>query len=307
LDGVGVLDSTSIMELEQVPKHLLVLGGGDIGLEFGQMFRRFGSRVTIVERGGQLLEQEDTDVAEEVAKIFHEDGIDVLLRSEAVSVSGSVGAIVLRVKTPEGEHELTGSHLLAAAGRKPNTERLNLGAAGVHTDPRGYIPVNDRLETNVPGIYAAGDVNGGPPFTHIAYDDFRILRANLLEHGDARTTGRLLPYTVYIDPQLGRVGLNEKQARAHGKTYQLARIPMTWVARALETDESRGFLKALVDPESKQILGCAFLGIEGGELMSMVQLAMMGRLPYPALRDAIFAHPTLAEGLNTLFTSLSET
>jgi pyruvate/2-oxoglutarate dehydrogenase complex dihydrolipoamide dehydrogenase (E3) component len=305
LDSVPSLDSTSIMELTELPEHLLVLGGGYIGLEFGQMFRRFGSRVSIVQRGPQLLGREDTDVAEAVAQIMKEDGIEVFLQAEAKAAAGSAGRVTLKIATPAGERELTGSHLLVAAGRAPNTDLLNAAAAGIRTDARGNIPVNERLETNVPGIYAVGDVTGGPAFTHISYDDFRILRTNLLEHGHATTTGRLVPYTVYIDPQLGRVGLTEAEAKQQGRKFQVAKMPMSWVARALEMDESRGFMKALVDAESRQILGCAILGIEGGELMSMVEIAMMGKVPYTALRDGIFAHPTLAESLNNLFGNLT--
>ncbi|MCG3121438.1 MAG: putative pyridine nucleotide-disulfide oxidoreductase RclA [bacterium] len=301
------LDSTSIMELDRVPEHLLVLGGGYIGLEFGQMFRRFGSQVSIVQRGKQLLAREDGDVAEEVAQIMRADGINILLETTALRVE-KIGAdkIKLTVRTAAGEQTLLGTHLLVAAGRVPNTERLNLGAAGIALNQRGFIKVNDRLETNVPGIYALGDVKGGPAFTHISYDDYRVIRTNLLAKGQATINNRLVPNTVFIDPQLGRVGLTETEARAQGRNIRIAKIPMTWVARALEVDESRGFMKAIVDADTQQILGCAVLGIEGGELMSMLQIAMMGKVPYPVLQDAIFAHPTLAEGLNTLFTALEE-
>ena len=305
LESVPALDSTSIMELDVLPNHLLVLGGGYIGLEFGQMFRRFGSAVTVVQRGKQLLAREDADVAEEVAKILREDGMEVLLETQAARVAeGGGGTVRLTVSGPAGERTLSGSHLLVAAGRVPNTEALNLSAAGITTDTRGNIPVNDRLETNVPGIYALGDVKGGPAFTHISYDDFRIIKTNLLDGGTATTTGRLVPYTVYIDPQLGRVGMTEAEARAQGRRIRVAKIPMSYVARALEMDESRGFMKAVVDAETGQILGCAVLGIEGGELMSMLSIAMMGKVPYTTLRDAIFAHPTLAESFNILFDEL---
>ena len=274
------LDSTTIMELDVVPEHLVVLGGGYVGLEFGQMFRRFGSRVTIVHRGSQLLTREDPDVAEEVAKILREDGLEIQLNSNAAP---------------------TGSHLLIATGRAPNTASLNLPAAGIETNPKGFIAVDERLETNVKGVFAMGDIKGGPAFTHIAYDDFRILRANILEHGHATTTNRYVPYTVYIDPQLGRVGMTETEAKARNLDFKVYKMPMSHVARALETDETRGFLKALVDKETQQILGAAVLGIEGGEIMTMLQLAMMGSLPFTTLRDATFAHPTLAESLNNLF------
>lgn len=304
LDRIPSLDSTSVMELDVVPEHLLVLGGGYIGLEFGQMFRRFGSRVTIVQRGRQLLPLEDGDVAEAVQGVLVQDGIDVLLETEAVRAESSAGGIRLTIRTPTGERSLEGSHVLRAAGRVPNTERLGLSEAGIAMDAKGFVVVNERLETSVPGVYAMGDIKGGPAFTHISYDDYRVIRTNLLQGGRACITDRLVPYAVFIDPQLGRIGLSERDAKRLGKAVRVARLPMTSVARALELDESRGFMKALVDPESGQILGAAVLGIEGGELMSALQLAMMGGVRYDRMRDAVFAHPTLAESLNNLFSSL---
>ena len=304
LDSVPTLDSTSIMELDILPEHLLVLGGGYIGLEFGQMFRRFGSAVTVVQRGKQLLAREDTDIAEEVTKILREDGVEVLLETQALRAEKADSTVRLTVRTPTGERVLSGTHLLVAAGRAPNTDGLNLGAAGVQIDERGFVQVNERLETNAHGVYGLGDVKGGPAFTHISYDDFRIIRTNLLEGGNATTTGRLVPYTVYIDPQLGRVGLSEGEARTQGRRVRVAKLPMAHVARALEMDEPRGFMKAVVDADTNLILGCAVLGVEGGELMSMLEIAMMGSLPYTTLRDGIFAHPTLAEALNNLFTAM---
>src|ERR671913_1166629 len=308
LDSVPALNSTSIMELDEVPDHLLVLGGSYVGLEFAQMFRRFGSEVTVVQRGPQLMSREDTDVAEAVAEILRQDGVEVLLEAQSRRAErGEDGNIRLTLSTPEGERTLEGSHLLVAAGRPPNTDLLNLGAAGVETDKRGQIKVNERLETNVEGVYALGDVKGGPAFTHISYDDFRIIRTNLLEGGDATITNRKVPYTVFIDPQLGRAGLSEQEAREQERNIGVAKMPMSYVARALEMDESRGFIKAVLDADTGQILGCAVLGIEGGEIMAMLQIAMMGGLPYTALRDAVFSHPTLAESLNNLFATLDET
>ena len=306
LDPARTLNSTSIMELDTVPSHLLVIGGGYVCLEFAQMFRRFGSHVTIIQRGKQLLSREDSDVAEAVARILAEDGIEILLNSTPTAATSAGESVMLHVKTPDGERDLTGSHVLAAAGRVPNTEALNLAAAGVATNERGYIQVNERLETSAPGIYALGDVKGPPAFTHISYDDFRIIRTNLLEGGSVTTTDRLVPYTVFIDPQLGRVGMGEEEARKQGHNIKVAKMPMSWVARADEVDETRGFMKAVVDAETRQILGCAILGIEGGELMAMVEIAMLGHLPYTVLRDAVFAHPTLAESLNNLFTNFGE-
>src|SRR5918992_1555071 len=265
LDSVPTLNSTTIMELDEVPERLLVLGGGYVGLEFAQMFRRFGSEVTVVERGRQLLAREDADVAEAVAEILRQDGVEVLLETQAQRAEQTEdGRIRLTIRTSGGERTREGSHLLVAAGRPPNTDRLNLEAAGVETDKRGFIRVNERLETNVPGIWALGDVKGGPAFTHISYDDFRIVRINLLEGGNATITDRMVPYTVFIDPQLGRVGLSEEEAREQGRNVRVARMPMSHVARALEVDEPRGVMKAVVDADTHQILGCAVLGIEGG-------------------------------------------
>lgn len=304
LDRVPFLDNVSIMELGSVPEHLLILGGGYIGLEFGQLFRRFGSRVTIVQRAEQLLTREDKDVADEIAKILGEDGVDVMLTASVNRVAYAGGKFSLQVAADGNAQTLTGSHLLVAAGRVPNSDTLNLSASGVKTDAKGYIEVSDRLETNVEGIYALGDIKGGPAFTHISYDDYRILKSNLLDGKPASTKGRQVPYCVFLDPQLGRVGLSETEARAEGRKIRVAKLPMTSVARALEVDETRGFMKVVVDADSKQILGAAVLGVEGGEVMAVLETAMMGKLPYTALRDATYAHPTLAESLNNLFMAM---
>lgn len=307
LDSVPTLNSTTIMELDEVPEHLLVLGGSYVGLEFAQMFRRFGSEVTVVQRGKQLMSREDTDVAEAVAEIMRQDGIEVFLQSQVQRAEQDEdGGIQLTVSTPDGQSTLEGSHLLAAAGRPPNTEKLNLKVAGVEMDKRGFIKVNERLETNVEGVYALGDVKGGPAFTHISYDDFRIIRTNLLEGGDATISDRKVPYTVFIDPQLGRAGLSEQEAREQYRNIRVAKIPMSYVARAIEVDETRGFMKAVVDADTDQILGCAILGVEGGEIAAMLQIAMMGEVPYTTLRDTVFSHPTLSESLNTLFAAVEQ-
>ncbi|HEX3271603.1 MAG TPA: mercuric reductase [Ktedonobacterales bacterium] len=306
LDPARTLNSTTIMELDAVPEHLIVLGGGYVGLEFGQMFRRFGARVTIIQRGARLLTREDGDVADEVAKILREDGIDIHLEATPTRVAANGAGFDVTIKTPSGEQVITGSHILAAAGRSPNTETMNLEAAGVRTEKGGFIAVNERLETSAPSVWALGDVKGGPAFTHISYDDYRIIRDNLLEGGSRTTNDRPVPYTVFIDPQLGRMGLGEEEARTAGKNIKVAKMPMSYVARADEVDETRGFMKAVVDAESGQILGCAILGIEGGELMAMVEIAMMGKVPYTTLRDAVFAHPTLSESLNNLFSNFEE-
>ena len=307
LENVRFLDNESIMELDSVPDHLLILGGGYIGLEFGQLFRRFGSRVTIVQSAAQLLTREDADVAEEVTKILKEDGVEVLLSARALRVEPARDEIRLHAAIGGSATTIAGSELLVATGRVPNSDTLNLQAAGVQTDEHGFIQVNDRLETNAKGIYALGDIKGGPAFTHISYDDFRILRANLVEGKQASTRNRQVPYCVFIDPQLGRIGLTENEARALGRKVRVAKLPMSHVARALEVDETRGFMKAVVDADTDQILGAAVLGIEGGEVMAVLETAMMGKLPYTVLRDATYAHPTLAESLNNLFVGLDNT
>jgi pyruvate/2-oxoglutarate dehydrogenase complex dihydrolipoamide dehydrogenase (E3) component len=306
LSDAPYLDSTSIMELDAVPQHLLVVGGGYIGLEFAQMFRRFGSRVTVVQSGAQLLSGEDPDIAEAVLRILRDDGIQVILDSKAARVAKIASDIELTVENSGKLQTLSGTHLLLAVGRVSNADSLNTTAAGIATDEHGYVQVNERLETSAPGIFALGDIKGGPAFTHISYDDFRIIRSNVIEKRNASIAGRLLPYTVFIDPQLGRVGMSETEARKTGRRIRVAKMPMTYVARALELDESRGFMKVIVDADSSQMLGAAVLGIEGGEIMSQIQLAMMGKLPYTVLKDAVFAHPTLAESLNNLFSHFQD-
>ena len=301
LRDVPYLDNASLMEVDEVPEHLLILGGGYIAVEFGQMFRRFGSRVTIIETSEHVLAREDDDVAAALMQILREDGIEIVTQAKVEVVSGASGRVRLQLKDAQ---VLEGSHLLVATGRKPNTQELHLQAAGVETDDKGFVRVNEQLQTNVPHIYAAGDVTGGPEFTHISYDDYRILRDNLLGGGQRKTSDRMVPYVVYTDPQLGRVGLTEKDARQEGKRIKVGQMPMTSVARAKETGEARGLMKVIVDAESDQLLGVAVLGAEGGEIMSMLQIAMMGKLQYQALVDAILAHPTYAESLNNVFLNL---
>ena len=291
LESVAFLDNVSIMELDTVPEHLLVLGGGYIGLEFGQLFRRFGSHVTIIHTRDRLLTREDPDVTQELEKILRQDGVEIFLNTKAKRVSQADGSIRLEIEQQGQAKTVSGSHLLVATGRVPNSDALNLSAAGIETDARGFIKVNDRLETTAGGVYALGDVKGGPAFTHISYDDFRIIRANLLEKQTRTTANRLIPYVVFTDPQLGRVGLTETEARQQHQNVRVAKLPMSSVARALEVDETRGFIKAVVDADTKQILGAAVLGIEGGEIMAVFEVAMMGRLPYTSLRDGIFRPP----------------
>jgi pyruvate/2-oxoglutarate dehydrogenase complex dihydrolipoamide dehydrogenase (E3) component len=304
LGGVPYLDNVSLMELVAVPEHLLVLGGGYEAVEFGQMFRRFGSAVTLMERGKHLLGHEDVEISEAIETILREDGLTIESDANAVRVDGKAGAVTVHL---EDGKSVSGSHLFLGVGRSPNTKELHLDAAGVLVDEHGYVKVDDELRTNVPGIYAVGDVKGGPAFTHVSYDDYRILRDNLVFNtslggkGGRKTTDRTTVYVVYMDPQLGRVGMTETEARKSGRRIKVARMPAAWIARAIETGETRGFLKAIVDADTEQILGAAILAPEGGELMSMFQLAMMGRLRYSVLEDAVFAHPAYAESLNTLW------
>jgi pyruvate/2-oxoglutarate dehydrogenase complex dihydrolipoamide dehydrogenase (E3) component len=305
LDSVDYLDSTSIMELAEVPEHLIVLGGGYVGLEFGQMFRRFGAAVTVLERNARLLVREDEDISDSLAEILRGEGIEILMSSTAAGARpGASGGVEVDITTPEGTRTLTGSHLLVAAGRRPNTDLLDPEAAGLDVSERGFITVNDRLETNVPGVWALGDINGGPPFTHISYDDYRVVKDNVLGAGGATRAGRMVPYTLFTDPQLGRVGLTEAEALKQGRSIRVGRLPMSRVARAIEADETRGMMKAIVDAETDQILGAAVLGIEGGEVATVLQMAMMGGVPYTAIRDGVFSHPTLSESLNNLFMAM---
>ncbi len=300
LDGVDFLDSTSIMELDVVPEHLMILGGGYISVEFGQMFRRFGARVTIIEKNPQLLSREDADVAQRVREILQEDGLEILCDAKVQSVAQDGDEIALQVLAGAEERELRGSHLLVAIGRAPSTGDLGLEKTGVECDEKGYLQVDAQLQTNVAGIYGLGEVAGSPPFTHIAYDDFRILCANLTEDKNCDTKDRLIPWVVFMNPQLGRIGVNEKEAREKGVDYAIAQIEMDAIARPLETGQTRGFWKVLIAPDG-EILGGSFLSMEGGEVMAMLQLAMIGKLSYDKLRDLPIAHPTLAESFNNLF------
>jgi pyruvate/2-oxoglutarate dehydrogenase complex dihydrolipoamide dehydrogenase (E3) component len=300
LDQASYLTNESIMQVTDLPEHLLVLGGGYVGLEFGQMFRRFGSRVTVVHSAEQILPHEDADVARELQQTLEAEGIRFLLKARTTRVERDDGRVVLRLGDGDGAESVRGSHLLVATGRRPNTDDLGLETTGVQTTPQGFIRVNSRLETNVPGIWALGDVNGGPAFTHISYNDYQIVYANLIEGNALTTADRLVPYSVFTDPQLGRVGLTEKEARATGRRLKIGKIPMAWVARAIERDETAGLMKLVVDAQTDQILGAAILSSEGGELVQILEFVMRAGAPYTLLKGAVYIHPTLAEGLWTL-------
>jgi len=297
----GALTHVEALELDHVPEHLVVLGGGYIGLEFSQPMRRFGARVTILERGPHVASREDPDVAAVLEQQYAEEGIDIMLGARALEVTGQSGQRVsVRVSTAAGEQVIEGSDLLVATGRTPNTRDIGLDIAGVELDRRGYVKVNERLETSAPDVWAMGECAGSPQFTHVAFDDYRVVRNNL-SGGQRTTTDRLIPYCVFTDPELGRVGLNESQASRLGISYRLSKVPMSAVLRTRTLSEPRGFLKALVAADSDRLLGFTALGAEAGELIAAVQIAMLTRASYKRLRDAILTHPTMAEGLTTLF------
>jgi pyruvate/2-oxoglutarate dehydrogenase complex dihydrolipoamide dehydrogenase (E3) component len=300
LERIDYLTNASILQLRELPAHLLVIGGGYIGLEFGQMFRRFGSDVTIVHRDDHILPREDVDVTEELQKALEKEGIRFLLRARPTGVDKKDRQVELRVDTEGRSQTVSGSHLLVATGRRPNTEDLGLESAGVQLTPEGFVKVNGRLETNVAGIWALGDVKGGPAFTHISYNDYQIVYANLIEAKNLSTEHRLVPYAVFTDPQLGRVGLTEKEARAAGHKLKVGKIPMSWVARAIERDETAGLMKVVIDAKTDQILGAAILASEGGELVQILEFVMLAGAPYTLLKGAVYIHPTLAEGFWTL-------
>ncbi len=292
------------LELGEVPEHLLVLGGGYIGLELAQAMRRFGSRVTLIERNEQLVSREDDDVTEALTGLFHDEGVEIFLNAKAKRVTGTSGEAVQVVIEQNGvEKTLEGSHLLVATGRKPNTEGIGLELAGIEVTERGYIKVNERLQTTAPGVWAIGEVAGSPQFTHISVDDFRVVHDNLSGSGKRVTTGRQVPFCLFTDPEFARVGLSEKDAKAQGIAYRLFKIPIEAVLRARALGETRGFMKALVENDGEHILGFTAVGVGAGETMAVAQIAVIAGLPYTALRDAVLTHPTLAEGIGVLFSS----
>jgi pyruvate/2-oxoglutarate dehydrogenase complex dihydrolipoamide dehydrogenase (E3) component len=303
LSDARPLTHVEALELDRVPEHLLVLGGGYVGLEFAQAFRRLGSRVTIVDRNDALLHHEDADVSQAIEQLFKDEGIAIATGTVVHGVEGTSGKSVrLRVARGATDEVIEGTHLLVAGGRTPNIDGIGLETAGVETDSHGHIKVNERRETTAKDVLAVGDCAGGPYFTHIAENDFQIVRENLAG-GNRTTTGRQVPFCLFIDPEMARIGLNEREAKARGIRYRLAKIPMSHVLRTYTLSEPRGFLKALVEANGEHILGFTALGVSAGELLPAVQVVMSAGLPYTVLRDTIIAHPTIAEGLNGLFTS----
>lgn len=297
LSDARYFTNENIMDLRSVPEHLIVLGGGYIGLEFGQMFARFGSRVTVIQSGNQILSQEDPDVIAELQRALEAEGIKFICNARTTQVEEKQGSIALSLEPGNAPSVISGSHLLVATGRRPNTEGLGLQEAGVALNQNGTIKVNGRLETSVPGIWALGDVKGGPAFTHISYNDYQIVYGNLIEGRNMTTDKRIVPYSVFTDPELGRVGLTEREARARGYKLKIGKAPMSSVARAQERDETAGLMKIVVDATNDRVLGAAILSSEGGETIHIIYTLMLADAPYTLLKSAVFIHPTLAEGL----------
>jgi pyruvate/2-oxoglutarate dehydrogenase complex dihydrolipoamide dehydrogenase (E3) component len=307
INDIEYLTSTTILDLDYVPEHLLVLGGNYIGLEFGQMFRRFGSKVTILEKSARIVSHEDEDISVEMQKILEAESIVIHNDTQAIRFKQKAGGkITATIVTNGVEQKIKCSHVLIAVGRTPQTKALNLQNTGVVTDEKGNIQVNNKLETSAPGIYGLGDANGGPAFTHISYNDFTIVYRNLVEKQDLNINDRPVPYCMFTDPQLGRVGISETEAKKQGLNYKVAKLPMAHVARAIETGDTRGFMKAVVDAETKEILGVTVLGPEGGEIMTVLQMAMEGGITYDRIRYCVFAHPLYSESLNNLFMTLED-
>lgn len=304
LREAGPLTHVEALELDRVPGRLVVLGGGYIGLEMAQMFRRLGAEVVVVERNGSLIHREDPDVTAVMSELFHDEGIEVHVGTTVETVEGASGDSVRLQATRDGAATVVeGTHLLVAGGRTPNTDGIGLEAAGVEIDAHGHIRVDAKLRTTAEGVWAVGDCAGSPHFTHVALDDFRVVRDGLAG-GDRVTTGRLVPFCLFTDPELARVGLSEREAKEGGVAYRLAKIPMTTVLRSRTLSETRGFLKALIEADGDRILGFTAFGVEAGEVLAVVQVAMIAGLPYTALRDAVFTHPTIAEGLGPLFSAV---
>jgi len=307
LNDIDYLTSTTILDLDFVPDHLLIVGSNYVGMEFGQMFGRFGSKVTMLEKAPRILSREDVDIADAMHKIITDEGVKIYTNATTTGFKKTKkGNIKATVSVAGEEQTITCSHVLMAVGRVPQSKDLNLDKTGVKVDEKGYITVNDKLETNVKGIYALGDVKGGPAFTHIAYNDYTIVYRNLIEDEHLTIKDRPVPYCMFTDPQLGRIGISEDEAIKQKLNVKIAKLPMEHVARAIETGDTRGFMKAVVDADTKKILGAAILGTEGGEVMSVLQMAMEGDITYDRIRYCVFAHPTYSESLNNLFMGLED-
>jgi pyruvate/2-oxoglutarate dehydrogenase complex dihydrolipoamide dehydrogenase (E3) component len=305
LNDIEYLTSTTILDLDKVPDHLLIVGSNYIGMEFGQMFGRFGSKVTMLEKASRILSREDADIADALHKIMVNEGVTIYTDAQTTAFRKTKkGNIKATVTIAGKEDTITCTHVLLAVGRVPQSAALNLDKTGVEVDGKGYIKVNDKLETNVPGIYALGDVKGGPAFTHIAYNDYTIVYRNLIENTNYNINERPLPYCMFTDPELGRIGISEEEAKKQKLNVKIAKLPMAHVARAIENGDTRGFMKAVVDADTKKILGAAILGSQGGEIMTVLQMAMEGGITYDRIRYCVFAHPTYSESLNNLFMAL---
>ncbi len=306
LKDIPYLTSTSIMELEETPEHLIILGGGYIGLEFAQMFRRFGSQVTILDQAPRLVPKEDEDVCEEISRIFHQEKIETVFNAKTYQITRQQGQITLHYRNQDKDLSLTGSHLLIAVGRAPSSNNLGLEEIGVKTTEKGFVKVNDCFETSVKEIYALGDVAGSPPFTHMAFHDASLAFDHIYENKSQSNKDRLAPYCVFIDPQLARVGLNEQEAKQKNVPYKVGKFWMKHAGRPLETDEKDGFFKVLVDPDTRKILGATILSMNGGEILAVIQMAMIGNIPYDVIKTLPIAHPTLAESLNNLMMDIGD-
>ncbi|WP_293312693.1 mercuric reductase [Pedobacter sp. UBA5917] len=301
LNEIDYLTSTTILELDEVPEHLVVIGGNYIGLEFGQMFNRFGSKITIMEKSSSIIAKEDPDISSALTEILTDEKIEIITHVKVDKITKDKNQLQIAIESGKTKKNITASHLLIAAGRIPQTADLGLEKCGVKLDDKGHILVNEKLETNIKGIYALGDVKGGPAFTHIAYNDYTIVYRNLIEGTDYSINDRPVPYCMFTDPQLGRIGISEKEAKEQNLNYEVAVLPMGYVARGIETNETLGLMKAVVDTDTKKILGAAILASEGGEIMSVLQMAMEGGITYDRIRYCVFAHPTYTESLNNLF------
>ncbi|HEX4585458.1 MAG TPA: FAD-containing oxidoreductase [Burkholderiaceae bacterium] len=305
LSSVPYLTNTTMMNVDFVPEHLVVIGGSYVGLEFAQMYRRFGARVTVIEQRPRLIAREDEDVSEAVQDILAREGIAFRLNARCIGARPGDGGIVASADCEEGEPEIAGSHLLVAVGRRPNTDDLGLGAAGIECDERGFIKVDDQLRTNVPGVWALGDVNGRGAFTHTSWNDYEIVAANLLDSDPRRVTDRIDAYALFIDPPLGRAGITESEARAQGRAALVGRMPMTRVGRARERSETLGFMKVIVDAQSRTILGAALLGLNGDEVVHSILDVMYAKAPCTVISRAVHIHPTVAELIPTLLQTLT--